>query len=380
MRLSNSKTMKNWSTFWFLLTTVIVMTAAVSFLTADSQVSISSSATLATIGDRINLKVIVKTSDAIEKIAVKPSPQQPGAGTDTSGNDENKALLPYEIVGQKELKIRKEKDYTVFEKELTVAFFNIGEYDIGPFTVELLSNNEVIETKETNTIPITVQTVLVEEDKDIKPLKEPIALKGNPFYILKYVILALVLVSLVILGVFLYKRRAKKVEPEQPLLPPLEEMELSLNKLWEQNLFGKGKIKPFFIQLTKIVKRFLERQYSFNAEDSTTYETFYFLKRKEKDAVILDSLEVILQIADLVKFAKFIPGADSPSEIRRRIDDMAQVYKRRLMLAEQKQQMAQAAKSNQAQETTTEKPAGNGETRDSKQNEQQVETDNENDL
>lgn len=294
------------------LVKIFLVLCAVSFLVADTQVSISTSASLATIGDRINLKILAKTSDDLQEIRLS-----------TNQKD-------FEIVAEKDLEKRKEKDYTVFEKNIIITFFKIGDFDIEPFKIDLVKDGKVIETKTTNSVPISVKSVLREADKDIKPIKELIDMKGNPFYILKYVIAFLMIALIAVLIILWVKKRAKAKQPvEKPLLPPVEEFETGIKKLWEQDLFAKGMIKQFFIQLTKIMKRFLYRKYDFNAEDSTTYEILYYLKNKEREARILNNMGHILDTSDLVKFAKYIPEANVPVDILARINEMIAEYKKR---------------------------------------------------
>jgi hypothetical protein len=289
---------------------LFLFTAA--FIFADTQVSISTSASLATIGDRINLKILVKTSDDLREVRIS-----------TDQKD-------FEVIEEKDVQKRKEKEYTVFEKNITLTFFKIGDFDIEPFKIDLVKDGKVIETKKTNSIPITVKSVLKEEDKDIKPLKDLVDLKGNPFYVLKYVIIILVIALVVVLIVLWVKKRARKGQiAAPPPLPPVEELASGIKKLWEQNLLEKGKVNLFFIRLTKIMKRFLYRKYDFNAEDSTTYETLYYLKNKEQEALILDNMGYVFEISDLAKFAKYIPEANVPVDILARIDEMVAEYKKR---------------------------------------------------
>lgn len=286
---------------------------AVSFLCAETQVSISASASLVTIGDKINLKILVKTTDSIQDIKLTAPDQK-----------------DFEILAESPLQKRQEKDYIVFEKNIIIAFFKTGDFETAPFKIDLLKENRVSETRETNSLPVAVKSVLQEGDKDIKPLKDLIALKGNPFYILKYVLVLLAVVVLIIVVLFWLKERKKRaLIAETPLLPPLEELQADIKKLWEQKLFDKGMVKLFFIQLTKILKRFLYRKYGFNAEDFTTFETLYFLKREEPAALILKNMGGILDTADLVKFAKFIPAVDVQADILARIDEMTAEYKKR---------------------------------------------------
>jgi len=294
-------------------------------LVSETQVSISISDNLATIGDRIRLKIIVKTTSEVDKITEK-----------TTQKD-------FEVLKQAPFQKRKQQDYLVFEKEIEIAFFKTGDFNIGPFDIHLKKKNKVIETRETNSIPITIKSVLKEEDKDIKSLKSLIKIKGNPFYVLKYVIIAVVLIIAVILIILWIKKRRKKASVvEKPLLSPLEEFELRIKELFDRKLFEKGKMKLFFLDLTQIIKRFLHRTYQFNAEDFTTYETLYDLKKREGEVLILNNMEFLFNTSDLVKFAKFIPGDDVLGEVLKKIEGTIQVYKQRISTQEQAQEQEKA--------------------------------------
>jgi hypothetical protein len=281
---------------------------------AETQVSISASNNLAFIGDQINLKIIVKTTqDKVGEIKVQ-----------TEKKD-------YEVLDQKPTARRQQTDYQVFEKDLTIAFFKVGDFEIGPFTVELLADKKVIESKTSNSIPVTVKSVLKKEDKDIKPLKGLVDIKGNPWYLLKYVLAGLLFVALLVFLVWWLKKRKKAVPlaPKQ-LMSPLEELQFRLRELAEQKLVEKGKSKLYFIQLTQIIKGFLNRNYRFNAEDFTTAETLYSLEQKESEGFILDNMRFVFNAADLVKFAKFIPDAPVFAEVDEKIMEMITRYKLRI--------------------------------------------------
>jgi hypothetical protein len=294
----------------FILTVLFFL--GLTFIYADTQVSISSSASLATIGDKINLKIIVATTEEIQEFRIK-----------TEKND-------FDLLVHKDLPASQKQEYTVFEKNLLVTFFKTGDYNIGPFEVELIKDNKLLETRKTNSIPITIKSVLTEEDKDIKELKNPIQIKGNPFYILKYLFIILGIALIVVLIILYIKKRKKKpIIAEPPLLSPIEEFDLKIKELTAQNLFEKGNIIEFFIKLTKITKHFLHREHLFQAEDYTTYETLKALKQKEKEILIQNNMEFLFDISDLAKFAKFIPDSRTPDEIFRKIDEMIFAYKKR---------------------------------------------------
>lgn len=305
--------------FFFVLNTVT--------LKAETQVSISVSNNLAFIGDRILLKIIVKTTSDVDKITLKAGEKD------------------FEILDQAPTQKRRQQDYTVFEKSIEVAFFKIGEFNVGPFEIDLKKDEKVIETRETNSVPVTVKTVLKEDDKDIKPLEELIDIKGDPFYILKYVIIAVVIIVAVILIIWWFKKRRRAPVKVEPALSPLEELEAQIKALYAKNLFEKGKVKLFFIELTEIIKNFLHRTYGFNAEDFTTYETLYELKGREKEVPIIDNMEFLFNTADLVKFARFVPDAGVLGEISGKLENTVGIYKQRAAALE-----AQERESREQQE------------------------------
>lgn len=294
---------------------------------AETQVSISISDNLATIGDRIHLKIIVKTNADVDKITLKT------------------AQKDFEVLDQGSTQKRTQEDYTVFEKDIQVAFFKVGEFNIGPFEIDLKKDETVIETRETNSVPVTVKSVLKEEDKDIKPLKSLIEIKGDPFYILKYVLIAVVIVIAVVVFIFWLRRRRRTVMKPAPLLSPIDELEVLIKELYGKDLFEKGKVKQFFTELTQVFKNFLHRTYGFNAEDFTTYETLYELKRHEKQVPPVNNLEFLFNTADLVKFAQFVPDAGVMGEISGKVEDTIKIY--RVFAALALQQQAEAGEARQ---------------------------------
>lgn len=279
--------------------------------TTGTQVSISVSENLAFIGDRIRLKFIAKTTSDVDTISIKYMKKE------------------FDILDDKTpTQQRKEQDSLLFEKPIEIAFFKTGDFNVGPFIIELKKNEKVIETRETNSVPVTIKSTLKDEDKDIKPLKNLLEINGNPWYILKYAIIVIVMIGIIFLILYWLKiRKAKAAETPKRLLSPLEELELRIKELYQQSLFEKGKMKLFFLELTIILKQFLHRNYQFNAEDYTTYETIYDLKKLESEVPLLNNIESLFNTADLVKFAKYIPDAATLGELAKKIEATIGIYK-----------------------------------------------------
>jgi hypothetical protein len=78
--------------------------------------------------------------------------------------------------------------------------------------------------------------------------------------------------------------------------------ELEAKKLWEQ-----GKVKNYYVELTDIVRGYIEARFNTPALELTTDELLYKARTQQDLMPIASQLEQILRTADLAKFAKAQP-------------------------------------------------------------------------
>jgi hypothetical protein len=146
----------------------------------------------------------------------------------------------------------------------------------------------------------------------IKPIKGPVKI---PFSILEYLpwIIAGML-FLAIAGFLLYYLiRRRKGEPIFLLRPsvkyqPHEWALMELEKLRIKKLWQAGKMKEYHTELTDILRKYIEDRFRLMAMESTTGEILEDLE--EKTGIRKEcrtTLGKILSMADLVKFAKYLP-------------------------------------------------------------------------
>ncbi len=92
------------------------------------------------------------------------------------------------------------------------------------------------------------------------------------------------------------------------LLSPRDRALLELSDLVARGLIGRGEFKAFFLELTGIVRRYIERAHRIRAPEQTTEE---FLNAAARDPRfrpdVLATLRRFLETADLVKFAAYRP-------------------------------------------------------------------------
>jgi len=288
---------------------------------AETQASVSLSATTATIGEQISLKFIVRTSAPSDSVEISPGEQE------------------FDFIREEKLRVKREKETATFEKTYRIAFFKTGDFTAGPFRILLKKGDSVIEKLESNTIPVTIRSVLEEEDKDIRPLRDLSEIPGNPLHLLQYLLIILAAAGLVILAVRLLRKKKSSAEAPPPPPPDIELLN-AIHSLWRTNLLKTGKIKPFFLQLTGAYKRFITRYYGFNAEDLTTYEIILHLKKREKDQTVRDRFDHSFLISDLAKFARYVPGESEVAQVKKDLTEIAEISGKRRKEKEEEEKNA----------------------------------------
>jgi hypothetical protein len=87
-------------------------------------------------------------------------------------------------------------------------------------------------------------------------------------------------------------------------LSPVERAMAELQRLLGRNLPGRGLYKEFYIELTMVVRRYIERTHGIRAPEQTTQEFLAAASRHPLfTAEVLAQLRTFLESADLVKFA-----------------------------------------------------------------------------
>ena len=112
------------------------------------------------------------------------------------------------------------------------------------------------------------------------------------------------------LGYLLWKRRKEKGYLFSPPPPPRPAHEVALEALevlYRSSLLEDKQYKEFFSRLSDIIRAYLEGRYFFDALEETTREIMSDAKRHVEETELLNDLNNILELSDLIKFAKYIP-------------------------------------------------------------------------
>jgi hypothetical protein len=98
--------------------------------------------------------------------------------------------------------------------------------------------------------------------------------------------------------------RAKPVDP--PDVVAIRELDrLKNEKLWQQ-----GKIKEYYSKISDILRIYIEGRFGIAAPEQTSYEILTGIRETLYNSADYEKLKSVLQLADLVKFAKANPEPD----------------------------------------------------------------------
>ena len=191
-------------------------------------------------------------------------------------------------------------------QDLTLTSFKDSLFAIQPLYVTSGEDTFWTEPMALNVIqPFEVDSSLAITDiKDIE--KAPIWWWG----IFRWVLIALGCVLLAVGGYYLWRWYQKHRKPEEEtidpeLLRPADEVALEkLDEIKAQKIWKDGKVKEYQTELTDVVREYIGRRFDVHSTEKTSDETLQEMKSKvDKD--LYTRLKSMLQLADLVKFAKW---------------------------------------------------------------------------
>ena len=219
----------------------------------------------------------------------------------------------------------RENDLQIERQVYTLEPLKAGTLTISPMIVRFHDNvkkadsvDETAHTIQTEPLSIEVTTIVADQAPslaDLRPASDPVELPDqfNPVIVWSSIVGILLMTVLL----WLWKRRQRSVPPE-PQLSPHQLAQLELKQLIEKRL-AETDVKAFYVELTAVVRRFIERTTGIRAPEQTTEE---FLREIVSNNVFTAEEQLrlanFLESADLVKFAGVKPDpADIETSLSR---------------------------------------------------------------
>lgn len=202
-----------------------------------------------------------------------------------------------------------------YNQYLTLTSFQDSLFYINP--LPFVSNGDTI-WSESMTLNVVQPFEIDSTDiaiTDIKGIyKAPIWWWG----ILRWVLLALAIAGVGIGGYYLitfirkrYSNDSEELTPTEPLRPADEVALEKLDAIREEKIWQTGQVKEYHTQLTDVIREYIARRFDVSSIEQTSDETLTAMRPLLNDKrELYDQLRKMLQLADLVKFAKWTATPD----------------------------------------------------------------------
>ena len=192
----------------------------------------------------------------------------------------------------------------------------ITAFDSGFYFIPAYKFVSAYDSASSKPLGLMVDTVDTEADADINPIKDIMSapfLWSEFFYWVGIVLAILAFIALVVylLMKYVFKKEVKIIpQKEEPKIPAHIIALQKLEQIKSEKSWQSGDIKLFYTQVTDVIREYMDNQFSINAMELTTDEILSLAKKNPEFEQVRQILRDMLELSDLVKFAKFIPMED----------------------------------------------------------------------
>lgn len=272
-----------------------------------------------------------------------------------------------DIIKRSEVERTADADSNVIVKQqLTLMTFDTGQVQVPPVGLTYARSFDDPNRLKAYTDPINLYstTMAVDTTMAYKPIVEPIEAPVKFKEVFPWVLGVLLLVLLII-GIWYWRKHRKpKVDAEGnivrgPVIPPYDKAVGDLENLRQQKLWQSGKVKEYFSSLTDIAREYIEGQFGVNAVEMTTDDILEEVKPLHFSSETYNKLKETMEVADLVKFAKYsssnLESENAMNSMTDFVNESYAQYKQRkaeeeARLAEQKKLKQDETKGKEDQE------------------------------
>ena len=206
-----------------------------------------------------------------------------------------------EIVKQGEIDSIENENNIEISQEFLITSFDSGSYYISAI--------EFSKTKISNAILLNVNTILLKKDAELKDIKTPLDAPYGWSDVWPWLVGLLILGLIIyLLKKFVFNRKVTEEKVKRKVVIPSDIVALdALKNLKKKQLWQNGKIKEYQSQISDIIRTYLEERFSILALELPTYDILESLKNDKIKKEEKKMIKIVLQRADLAKYAKGKP-------------------------------------------------------------------------
>ena len=208
---------------------------------------------------------------------------------------------------------------TLFQDSATIYIhtYRVSTFDTGTLTIPAqpvgFRHRAITDTILTRPVHLHVASPAVDTTQPIKPIKPPINTPVTIREIVPWILIGwigLLGITLIIALIWIARNRDKQTDDALIKLsdPPHVIALRNLDELEGKHLPQQGKVKEYYTHLTEIIRRYISDLYGIHAMEKTSYEIVEaFSHQNYEQPALNEQLDKLLQLADLVKFAREDP-------------------------------------------------------------------------
>lgn len=198
--------------------------------------------------------------------------------------------------------------------------YTITSFDEGTDTIPPLELHTAAGVFKTGMIKLQIKPVLVDTTKVFYDIKQPFVVSYTfwdwlrDHWLLVVIILVAILIAIAITWYLKNRPKGTIIKKAVPLTIDATALN-KLSALQDKKLWQQNEVKLYYIELTDILREYLEKRYHIQAHEQTTGDIISALEDKDMPMGNKDNLQQLLTVADLVKFAKEQPSAAKNEQI-----------------------------------------------------------------
>ena len=235
------------------------------------------------------------------------------------------------LIGEVEIAAKLDPDTTdlknnreQIKRDLVLQAFDSGLYVLPPVTYIVGADT----FRSSTPLSLKVLPVNVDSLDNVHPIK-PVAEPEYKWYdwlpatLVKYwwvLVTAIILLGAILAIIYLKKKNGSIIPKRvKKRLPPAEEAIAALQVIKSRMAMMDG--KQYYTELTDVLRVYIDRRFGINAVEMTSSQIKRHLKERGETRAVDEQLDMILEIADFVKFAGLhpLPG-DNEAAWQRAVD------------------------------------------------------------
>lgn len=205
----------------------------------------------------------------------------------------------------------KAPSYLLQHCQIVVSVYDSGFFSVPGF--KFVVNGDTAKPLYTNSLLLEVHTVPTDTSAaSLKDIKAPMEEAFNWKWYIEEIVYTSILFFLVGVAILIWyfrslRQKAVMPEPEKPKVPAHLTALENLERIRTEQVWKDGKIKEYYSSISDTLRLYIEERYGLPALESTTDEIMLAFRSQVIDPKSLEILRQILQLSDLVKFAKMFP-------------------------------------------------------------------------